>query len=789
MFQHHLLLIYRNFKRYKGSFFINLIGLSTGLSCALMIYLWVNDEMQMDRFHHKNIYQAMENEHTTEGIHTVDGTPGILAEAMVKEMPEVESAVTVSPTYWLAQSQVSVNNKPSVKAAGKFAGADFFKIFDYPLITGRADQVLKNNNTVVISKSLALKLFHTTDVIGKAFTWTNADVKSNREALISGVFKDTPSNSSDQFDFLISLDALFNISKTYLKWGNYGPNTFFVLKKGANPEQFNTKIEGFLKSKGEKNISLFIRPFADGYLYNRFENGKVDGGRIDYVKLFSLIAVFILLIACINFMNLSTAKASRRLKEVGIKKVMGAQRGLLILQYMAESILLTILAVFVSLLVVELLLPQFNLIVGKELSLSYSPSLLLSLLVITIFTGLVSGSYPALYLSGLKPVSALKGKLNLSPGALWTRQGLVIFQFTLSVILIVGVFVIYKQIEYVQTKNQGYQKDNVLYFETEGKFRNNVNFAIEAVKKIPGVLNASSIDRELLGDLSYTFGEFSWEGRNPKESIKFQRATVNAGLIETLGIKMASGRSFSSSFGADTSKIIINEAGIRVMRLSHPVGKTFMLWGKNFEIIGVIKDFHFESLHESVKPMFLRYDPTGTNRVMVKISQGKVKEVIDGLQRLNATYNPGFNLNVKFLDKDFQAQYIAETRVSVLSRYFASIAVIISCLGLFGLALFTAERRLKEIGIRKVLGASELNIVYTLSKDFAKPVFFAILIALPISYVMTRYWLNTFAYRMELQLWYFLAAGLLALLIAWLTVGMQAIKAAGTDPVKCLREE
>ena len=789
MFQHHLLLIYRNFKRYKSSFFINLIGLSTGLSCALMIYLWVNDEMQMDRFHHQSIYQVMENEHVADGINTVDGTPGILAEAMVKEMPEVASAVTVSPTYWLAQSQVSVNNNPSVKAAGKFAGADFFKIFDYPLMMGRADQVLKNNNTVVISENLALKLFHTTDVIGKEFTWSNTDVKSEKHALISGVFKNTPANSSDQFDFLVSLDALFSIGSNYLKWGNYGPNTFIVLKKDVNPERFNTKIEGFLKSKGQKTHTLFIRPFADGYLYNRFENGKVDGGRIDYVKLFSLIAVFILLIACINFMNLSTAKASRRLKEVGIKKVMGAQRGSLILQYMAESLLLTILSVFVSLLVVELLLPQFNQIVGKELSLYYSPSLILSLLTITIFTGLVSGSYPALYLSGLKPVSALKGKLNLTAGALWTRQGLVVFQFTLSVILIVGVFVIYKQIEYVQTKNLGYQKDNVIYFETEGKFRDNVNFAIDAVKKITGVLNASSIDRELLGDLNYTFGDFSWEGRDPKEVIKFQRAQINAGLLETLGVKMADGRSFSNKFGSDTSKIIINEAGIKVMRLSHPIGKTFTLWGKDYQIIGVIKDFHFESLHQPVRPMFLRYAPTGTNRVMVKVSQGKVEDVIKGLQKLNASYNPGFNLDVKFLDKDFQAQYLAETRVSVLSRYFASIAVIISCLGLFGLAIFTAERRLKEIGIRKVLGASELNIVYTLSKDFARPVFFAILIALPVSYVMTRYWLNTFAYRMELQIWYFFAAGVLALLIAWLTVGLQAIKAAGADPIQCLRDE
>jgi putative ABC transport system permease protein len=789
MLKHQLILIYRNFKRYKSSFFINLIGLSTGLSCALLIYLWVNDEMKMDHFHNDRLYQVMENENMTDGINTVDGTPGVLAEAIEKEMPEVEAAVTVSPTYWLGQSSVSANHKPAVKAAGKFAGTNFFKIFSYPLLIGKTDQVLKDKNTVVISEGLALKLFGSTDVIGKEFVWTNTDIKNEKHALISGVFKNIPTNSSDQFDFLVSLDALFTTASNYLKWGNYGPNTFFILKAGANPEHFNAKIKDFLKTKGQNDHTLFIRPFAENYLYNRFENGKVAGGRIDYVKLFSLIAVFILLIACINFMNLSTAKASRRLKEVGVKKVLGAQRSSLIWQYLAESMLLTIMALFLSLLVVELLLPQFNAIVSKQLSLHYSVSLVLSLLGIIVFTGLISGSYPAFYLSGLKPALALKGKLNLTQGALWTRQGLVIFQFTLSVILIVAVLVIYKQIVYVQHKNQGYQKDNVLYFETAGKFKNNINFAINELAKIPGVINASSIDRELLGDLNYTFGDFSWEGRDPKEVIKFQMASVNNNLIETLGIKMDAGRSFSDGFGADTSKIILNQAGIKAMRLANPVGKIFNLWGRDYQIIGVIKDFHFESLHQTVKPMLFKYAPNKTNRVMLNVKTGKIKDVIEEIQKINATYNPGVNLDIKFLDQDFQAQYAAENRIAVLSRYFAAIAVLISCLGLFGLATFTAERRLKEIGIRKVLGASAWNVVYTLSKDFTKPVVTAIVIALPISYVLTQYWLNTFAYRIELRFWYFLFAGLLALFISLLTVLMQALKAARVNPVECLKTD
>ncbi len=790
MFRHHILLAYRNFKRYKSSFFINLIGLTAGLSCTLLIYLWVNDEVQMDGFHDKTVYQVMQNEHITERVNTVDGTPGILAEALAKEVPDVATAVTTSPAYWLAKSKIALKGKLPVNAAGKFAGKDFFKVFSYPLLSGSADNVLAEKNTVVVSEALAMKLFNSLDVIGREVVWTNAEMEAESHALISGVFKNVQHNSSDRFDFLVSLDVLLTAGNaTYAKWNNYGPNTFVSLKKDADPNLFNTRIRDFLKEKGVKDYTLFIRPYADSYLYNQFENGVVAGGRIDYVKLFSLIAVFILIIACINFMNLSTAKASRRLKEIGVKKVMGVSRRSLILQYLSESMMLSFLAMFVSLLIVELALPQFNNMTAKHLSLSFSPGLVFPLLGITIFTGLISGSYPAMYLSGLKPAAALKGKIKLTAGAMWTRQGLVIFQFSVSVILIVAVLIIHKQVEYMQTKNQGYQKDNVLYFETAGKFNGNAAFATEQIKKIQGVVKASSINREFLGDLSYTTGVFNWEGRDPKEVIKFQRADVSTGLIETLGIQMAAGRSFSEKFTSDTSKIIINEAGIKVMRLKDPVGKIFTLWGEDMQIIGVIKDFHFESMHQQIKPMFIRYKPTGTNRIMVKIASGKVKEALAGLGEFNKTYNPGFPLDYKFLDQDFQAQYVAETRVSLLSGYFAVLAVLISCLGLFGLAAFTAERRFKEIGIRKVLGATNLSVVYILSRDFTRPVLIGILIALPIGYVFSRLWLNTFVYKIELQLWFFMAAGFMALLISLITVIFQAYKAAGINPVQAIRAD
>lgn len=792
MFQHHLLLIFRNLKKYKSSFFINLIGLSAGLTCALLIYLWVNDELQIDKFHQHNgqLFQVMENQTTADAIITGDATAALLAKTFMAEMPEVETALAASPSYWLESSKVGmVESKTMIKAGGKFADQNFFKVFSYPLLAGNAATVLNAKNSLVISENLAQKIFQRTDVVGRELRWSNSDLGQSLQGVITGVFKNIPSNSSEHFDFLVSLDVLFNLSSNFEQWGNTGVNTFVVLKKGADPEQFAAKIKDFMKTKGQKNRSIFIRPYADGYLYGRYENGQQTGGRIEYVKLFAIVAVFILFIACINFMNLSTARASRRMKEVGIKKVLGAQRSALIVQYMGEAMLLTFLSLFVALLVTELLLPQFNLITDKSLGLHFDASLIARLLGITILTGLMAGSYPAFYLSGFHPALALKGKLTNTAGEFFTRRGLVVFQFTLSIVLIVGVLVVYKQIEFVQLKNPGFQRQNVVYFENDGSLTGRADLFMEEAKKISGVNNVSGMNKRFFGDLHATMGDFSWEGREVTEVIKFQHCGFNNGMIETLGMEMAEGRSFSPKFGADSNKIIINETGIRAMRLKDPVGKIFNLWGKDYEIIGIVKDFHVESLHETVKPMFIRFDNIKTSRVMIRMEGGQSSAVLSELKKLYDQYNPGQPFDYQFLDQDFQEQYLAEQRVAVLSRYFAALAVIISCLGLFGLAAFTAERRMKEIGIRKVLGASEWSIIYILSKDFTKPVIISIVAALPLSYLMSRYWLDTFAYRIELQTWYFITAGLLALLISWMTVGMQALKVATVNPIQCLREE
>jgi putative ABC transport system permease protein len=789
MFRHNLLIIYRNFKKFKTTFFINIVGLSTGLGCTLLIFLWVNDELSINKFHEKDkqLYQVMENQHLEGGIKTTDGTAGVLAESIAKDMPEVEYAATVTPTSWFPKVTLSDKEKDkSIRAGGQFVSPDFFNIFSYPLVQGNKTDALADKKSIVISVDLAKKLFNTTDnVVGRTISWKYQDL--DEEYKVSGIFKSNPASSS-QFDFLLPFVWLKEKYPFLAEWGNYGPNTFVVLKKGVSVDQLNKKLAGYMNNKiTESNRSLFLTRYSDTYLHNKYENGVRVGGRIQYVRLFSIIAIFILLIACINFMNLSTAKASTKLKEVGLKKTLGASRYSLILQYFSESILLAFISLIFSVILVLIFLPQFNQITGKHIALGFDKNLILIFLGITLFTGLVAGSYPALYLSGFSPVVVLKGMFKGSLSELWIRKGLVVFQFAISIVLIVCVLITYRQIEFIQTQNPGYEKDNIIYFEKEGKIAQNPETFISELKNIPGVLNASAIAQSINStDLANTMG-VEWPGKQPNQKVQFYNLDVYYDLIETLGIKTSEGRTFSRNFGSDDSKIIFNEAAIKTMGLKDPIGKVVKLWGKDMQIIGVVKDFHFESLHEFVKPLLIRLAPENLVEIMVKISRDKQKETINRLQKYYERFNPGFIFDFKFLDADYQALYVSEKQVAVLSRYFAGMAIIISCLGLFGLAAFTAERRFKEIGIRKTLGSSNFNIIYLLSRDFTMMVLLSNIIALPISFLITRRWLNTFEYRIQLQLWYFLAAGFVVLFITWITVGIQASKAARINPIQSLR--
>ncbi len=790
MLRHTFLLIYRNFRRFRSTFYINLIGLSSGLACALLIFLWVNDELSVDKFHERDaqLYQVMENQNQVDNIVTQGATPGLLAESLADEMPEVEYAAAVAPAEWFGNFTLSVGEK-NVKAPGQFAGKDFFTIFSYNLVQGKESQVLADKNAIAISESLAQRLFGTTEnVVGKTLDWHI--LQFTQPVIVSGVFTDIPTNATVRPDFVLSFEAFKEVNPGVLSWGNNGPHTFVVLREDTDVAAFDEKIEHYLNGKYQEDDyrTLFVRSYSDGYLYGTYENGAPVGGRIEYVRMFSIIALFILVIACINFMNLSTAKASRRVKEVGIKKAVGASRSTLITQYLSESFLMAFLSLLTAIVLVGLLLPQFNVITGKQLSLDFTAPLAWSFLGITLLTGLLAGSYPALYLSGFNPVAVLKGRLNSSVGELWARKGLVVFQFALSVILIVSVWVVYRQIDFVQHRNLGYDKDNLISFPMEGSVAENPETFLAEVKRIPGVVNAASMQQTVVGNDNTTVG-LGWEGNDPDNVVEFWNFSVGYGTIETLGLEMVEGRSFSRTFSTDSTAIIFNETAIALMGLTDPIGATVNLWGKDRQIVGVVKDFHFESLHQAVKPAFLKPDFEFAMNIIARLEAGKERETLAQLQDFYQTFNPGYSFDYQFVDADYQALYAAEQRVSTLSKYFAGLAILISCLGLFGLAAFTAERRLKEIGIRKILGASNFGIVRLLSSDFTKMVLVAIALALPISYLVARWWLQDFAFSIALQWWYFAGAGLVALLVAWITVGLQTVKAARVNPAECLRAE
>jgi predicted permease len=768
---------------------LNVLGLSAGLACALLIFLWVKDERSYDKIfaNDSQLYQVMEHRKGDGDIKVSDESSGLVSEVLKNQMPQVEYAASLAPPEWFQKFTLSVGDK-NIKARGQYAGKDYFNIFSFKLLEGDKNKVLADNSSIVISDELAKKLFGTTEnIIGKPI-----DFQHDTTFLVSGIFEKIPSHSSQQFDFVLSFDYFFSVQGWVKTWGNTGPHNFVILKKGTDVNAFNKKIARVIgDNSNDTTRSLFAAKFSDNYLLNSFDHGSQVGSKMVYVRLFSLIALFILVIACINFMNLSTAKASRRMKEVGIKKVVGASRKQLVFQFLSESTLLTLLAMVFAVLMVWLLLQQFNHLTGKQITLTPDPTIIGSFFAIALMAGLLAGSYPALYLSKFNPLSVLKGKLNTSIAEALSRKGLVVFQFAMSSVLIVAVIIIYQQVQFIQSTNPGYNKDNIVRFDSEGSIEGREDQFIAEMKKIPGVVNASYTFNNMIGRIYGVWG-LGWEGKNPNEDIYFEGFGAGYDFIETMGMQMKEGRSFSRNYGEEYSKIILNEAAIKAMHLKDPVGKNITLFGNQRQVIGVVKDFHFESLHESVKPAYFSLVPpakTSWYKMMVRIKADHQQQTIAAIQNLYEKSNPGFPFTFNFLSEAYQKQYDTETRIATLSKYFAGLAIIISCLGLFGLAAFTAQKRTKEIGVRKVVGASVTNITSMLSKDFLRLVIIALCIAFPASWWLMNNWLQGFAYRVHIGAGVFLLAGISIILITLITISYQSIKAAVANPVKSLRTE
>lgn len=796
MLKHNLTIIFRNFKRHKNSFLINLLGLSAGLTSFLMIYLWVSDEIQKDKFHvdGDQLYQVMRTLRSDgTGTFTVSTNSVLLAPSMLAELPEVEMAVPLSEEF--AYAVLSSADK-KLKSNGVFVGQDYFKLFSFNLIHGDQNQVLKEKESIVISKRLASHFFPETDPLGKVLHLVdNTDGATEYESdyVVTGVFDNSELNSSESYDFLLPYSKFFaQRDQSVWAWDSNNPNVYIRLSRNRQKVDFEKKLTAFYKNKmsllyGDKptmSYHMHLQPYSSRYLHNRYENGELSGGRISYVYLFSIIGVLILLIACINFINLSTAVAARRSKEVGVKKVFGIRKKVIASQYLLEAGVMVSITVMLSILLLLVLLPYFNLITGKSLVLQPNLKLTGIMLIVGLATTLLAGSYPAIFLSRLTPLSALSAKIKSSAHEVLVRKGLMVFQFSVSILLVISVLTISRQMEYVQSKNLGYDRDNIITIAKDDGLIQNVQPFLTEVRTISGVKNATILE----GEIAMANNQCGGYKRPDRPYIQFKFTRVGYDYVETIGLQLREGRSFSRDFANEDRKIILNETAIRTMGLEDPVGKVVDIRGER-EVIGILKDFHYESLHEAIEPMFLIYEPGDATTIAIKLGAGKELETLEALEDVYNKFNPGLPFQFSFHDEAYKRLYESEQKVATLSSWFASIAILISCLGLLGMTAFSTQRRIKEIGIRKVLGASRVRIVSLLGRNMIGTLVLAISIAIPVAYILLGQWLENFSYRIDLSGWFFVAGASIIVLISCITVSYQTWKAASVNPVECIKDE
>ena len=788
MFRNYLKSGWRNLSGNMVFSAINISGLTLGLTCSILIALWIRDEYAIDNFHQDidRLFVVTSCEYSGTEVNGSYDTPGLLGEELKKVFPEVEYGTNYG---WTEYNTLAVGDK-RLKVPGNFAGPDFFKMFSYPLILGTTETALKSSQSIAISRSLANRLFGSPEqAIGQGVRFENY-----KDLKVTAVFENLKDNTSERFQYIINWDLFVERNSWVKDWNNSGPFTFLKLRDHADADAFAAKIRELLKRYAAdysqlERLELGIQPFGERYLHSNFENGYVSGGRIEYVQMFELVAIFILVIACINFMNLSTARSIKRAREIGVRKVIGAFRGALISQFMIEAFMFTFLAVLASVILVHLALPQFNLLTEKNLpSPVYDRSFWSGLGVLTLMTGLISGSYPAFLLSSFKPIAVLKSNLKLSSSSGAFRKGLVVFQFALSMIFIVAMIVITQQVNYVQNKNLGYEKNNLIYLRLSGELgRLHETYKQEALK-LPGIENITLMSQRPVG-IDNSTGGVQWEGKSPDYRPTFTQAEVGYDFIKTMRAQMILGRDFSADH-ADSANYIINETALRAIGYKDPIGMPLTFWGVKGMIIGVVKDFHFSSLHVPIRPLVLRLNH-GANwgYLMIRTEPGKMTEVLDGLEKIHKKLNPEFPFAHQFASEEYSYLYTSEHVIRKLSGYFAFLAIFISCLGLLGLVIFTAEQRTKEIGIRKVLGANIRQVMALLSMDFVKLVLVSAVLASPVAYLAMTKWLHSFEYHIEIQWWIFVVSTLSAVLIALLTVVFHTARAALVNPVNSLKSE
>ena len=788
----------RNFVRNKFFSLINITGLALGLASSLLLFLWIQDELNKDTFHKNSafLYNVYERVFSEGKVEAARWTPGMLASELKLNIPEIEYSTGFSNND--LEGLFSIGDK-NITMVGRYGDSSFFKMFSYDLLEGTPGSALSGPEDIAISKKMAENCFGSAQAAyGKSIRYNNST-----DLRISAIFDNVPSTSSQKFDFLLNWSYLLKTTTWLKEWIYRGPYTFIQLRPDADPVKVESKIKTFLAPYVQHSdgagfhLELGLQRYDKMYLNGDFKNGAPNGGRIEYVRLFTAIAIFILLIACINFMNLATARSVKRAKEVGIRKTAGAYRSILVIQFLSEAMLLACLSVVLALAIVSAVLPYFNGLAYKQMVLPLTaPYFWIGISAMLCFTGILSGSYPAFYLSSLHPVKVLKGSHKVGSNALLFRKGLVVFQFALSIILIVVTLIMSQQIHFVANKNLGFDKESLIYIPFQGDLDKKYSVFRQRLATLPGIKAVSRMDQPPSYTGAHAY-DMEWEGKDPDTKTVVIHVTVGYGFLKLMNLTLLQGRDFSEDFPSDlttdsTSSYIINETAVKMIGYKDPIGRPLGIFRHHGKIVGVVKDFNFKSLREPIEPLLINLDERtnwGGGYVLIKTEPGKTQEALAGAQKLFNEIEPRFPFRYSFADEEYQKLYDNEQTISTLTHYFSFLAIFISCLGLLGLSMFTAEQRTKEIGVRKVIGASVGNIVTLLSKDIVKLVILSAVIASPVSWFFMNNWLQEYAYRIEIGSSVFLLAGAMAILIALITISFQAIKAALTNPIRSLRSE
>jgi putative ABC transport system permease protein len=790
MLRSYFIIAVRTLLRQKIISIINILGLAIGISCSTLILSWVEDELSFDHFHKnlQSLYRVTANGGDVQVATSMAG----MGNAFESELPEVEKSARIIPASHL----VEFENLKFEEKGIFYADPSFFEMFSFHFLEGQPTQVLADPNGIVVSEAAARKYFSDGELIGKVLRIDNKHFFT-----IKGVITNVPANSHLQFDFIFPISFL---SKTDYdlkinQWENFRFYTYLQFKTNSIPsasilKEMEDRINQIYRSHTDESadqIRLGLQPVKDIHLHSKFMMDVAGHGNFQNVRSLTISAFIILVIACINFMNLSTARASQRALEVGVRKVVGGTRLNLIIQFMGESLLVSAISLIIGLILLSVFLPMFNEISEKQIKLSLlNPTLGFTILSVSLITGLVAGSYPALFMSRFDTVSVLKGNYKSSKGNIYFRNSLVVIQFGISMVLLIGTTVVYYQLQYIQNKNLGFDKENLIYVPLTGNLLNR-QVSLKDELERSHLTEEYTVTDALPSNLASGTSSIQWSGKNPASNPIVSNISIDTRFVNVFKMNIISGRGFSQSFIADSANYVVNEELIHLMNLdsAEAIGKSITLWDKKGEIIGVVKNFHFKSLQQPIEPLILPHLNRPGAYAIIKAQPGLIKATIDKLEDICKKINPEYPFTFDFLDQDLARLYQNERRMSSILKIFAVLAILVSCLGLYGLSAFTTEQSRKEVGIRKILGASPLNIVYILSRKFMALLFVSILISVPISWMIMDSWLQSFSYHISIALSILFMACLVCMVVAGITISHESIKAALANPVKSLRNE